>query len=181
MDQAGTVTLLSFRGRVGSSQRSAARFTEGAGWPVPFSLVLRGGNGAPGGAGALRYGAPMGRRCVTPDTPRALQGRVCETHPETRAGGDLKACEALPPNRCASRRSTPQASVRSLRRQHGRIVGGRTLPGRAAPHECAGWLSKMIQTIVLCFERCKEHYQGRGRTVGRFSGALPASRAGRDR
>ena len=47
------------------------------------------------GAGAL---------CRTPQ--RALQGRVCETHPEARAGGDLKACEASPPNRCASRRST---------------------------------------------------------------------------
>src|SRR4051794_38628061 len=58
------------------------------------------------GAGALRR------------TPRAaLQGRACETHPEARAGGDLEACEASPPNRCASRRSTPQASVRSLRRQ----------------------------------------------------------------
>src|SRR3954453_7029429 len=74
---------------------------------------------------------------------------ACEAHPEARAGGDLRACEALPPNRCASRRSTPQASVRSLRWQHGRIVGGRTLPGRAAPHECAGWLSKAILTIIL--------------------------------
>ena len=89
----------------------------------------------------------IARRTPSPYS-RALQGRVCETHPETRAGGDLKACEALPPNRCASRRSTPQASVRSLRRQHGRIVGGRTLPGRAAPHECAGWLSKGPRNIV---------------------------------
>ena len=47
------------------------------------------------GAGALRR---------TPQ--RALQGRDCETRPEARAGGDLKACEASPPNRCASRRST---------------------------------------------------------------------------
>src|SRR3954451_9004516 len=33
-------------------------------------------------------------------------GRVCETRPEARAGDDLEACEASPPNRCASRRST---------------------------------------------------------------------------
>ena len=58
------------------------------------------------GAGALRR---------TPQ--RALQGRDCESHPEACAGGDLKACEASPPNRCASRRSTPQASVRSLRKR----------------------------------------------------------------
>src|SRR3954470_10164054 len=32
-------------------------------------------------------------------------GRVCETRPEARAGDDLEACEASPPNRCASRRS----------------------------------------------------------------------------
>ncbi len=39
-------------------QRSAARFDEGAGCPFPFSLALRRGNGAPGGASGLR-----GRSC----------------------------------------------------------------------------------------------------------------------
>src|ERR1043165_2296442 len=46
-------------------------------------------------------------------------GRVCEARPEAACGGDLKVCEALPPSRCASRRSTPQASSRCLRKDHG--------------------------------------------------------------
>ena len=54
--------------------------------------------------------APLGPPLAIGTGKRALQGRVCETHPEARAGGDLKACEASPPNRCASRRSTTQAS-----------------------------------------------------------------------
>src|ERR1043165_2177910 len=33
-------------------------------------------------------------------------GRACEARPEARAGDDLKACEALPPSRCASPRPT---------------------------------------------------------------------------
>src|SRR5947209_11678351 len=52
--------------------------------------------------------APWGLPCDR-ETQRALLGRGCESHPEARAGGDLKACEASPPNRCASRRSTAQA------------------------------------------------------------------------
>src|ERR1700752_1940550 len=76
------------------------------------------GNPTCDGAKALRYGAPVGARCVTPDTQRALQGRACETHPEARADDDLEVCETSPPNRCASRRSTAN-----------RIVGGRPSPG----------------------------------------------------
>jgi len=70
--------------------------------------------------GALRYGAPMvpgissehRRTLPEPGFASPPFGRACETRPEARAGGDLKTCEALPPNRCASRRSTPQTSVR---------------------------------------------------------------------
>ena len=80
---------------------------------------------------------PWGCRCVTPDTPRALQGRVCETRPEARTGDDLEACEAPPPNRCASRRSTPQASV-SLRRQQRACCRRPHSLFATAPHECAG-------------------------------------------
>src|SRR5437660_11500954 len=72
------------------------------------------------GAGAL---------CRTPQ--RAFQGRDCESHPETRAGGDLKACEASPPNRCASRRSTAQASrLRKDHEPHCRRPDSRPLAGR---------------------------------------------------
>src|SRR2546423_9176771 len=38
----------------------------------PFSLPSEEGNGAPGGARALRYGALVGLRCVIPDTPARL-------------------------------------------------------------------------------------------------------------
>jgi hypothetical protein len=69
--------------------------------------------------------APLGASGALLRTPQhALQGRVCETHPEARAGGDLEACEASPPNRCASRRSTAN-----------RIVGGRSLPAFGSRHD----------------------------------------------
>ena len=67
------------------------------------------------GARALRYGAQVVPGALRRTPQRALQGRVCETRPEARAGGDLEACEASPPNRCASRRSTAD-----------RVVGGRS-------------------------------------------------------
>src|SRR5437016_11762195 len=59
---------------------------QGAGTPVPekkWSAGRRQG-------AALRR--PSGARCVTPGTERALQGRDCESRPEARAGGDLRAC-----------------------------------------------------------------------------------------
>ena len=70
--------------------------TIGLGWPIAAAGRRE--------AAALRR--PSGARCVTPDTERALQGRGCESRPEARACGDLEACEASPPKRCASRRST---------------------------------------------------------------------------
>jgi hypothetical protein len=87
------------------SQRSAAH-SSGCGDTLPcFPRFLKKRNGAPGGARGLR-GPSWVPGALLRDTLRALQGWVCETHPEARAGGDLKACEASPPNRCASRRST---------------------------------------------------------------------------
>ena len=121
------------------SQRSAALLF-GSAWapPVPFSSSLERGmerREAPGrcataplrGAGALRR---------TPQ--RALQGRVCETHPEARAGGDLEVCETSPPNRCASRRSTGQRGLlRVLPGCVGLISGPAcpTHPLLRSPHE----------------------------------------------
>jgi len=97
--------------QLSNSQRSAARFREGAGCPVPFSCSPKGEmerREAPGRcATAPLWGA--GALCRTPQ--RALQGRDCESHPEAHAGGDLKACEASPPNRCASRRSTGRSRI----------------------------------------------------------------------
>ena len=49
------------------SQRFAARLLDfGAGTADSLSFSVE-RNGAPGGAGALRYGAPGGVRCVKPD------------------------------------------------------------------------------------------------------------------
>jgi len=111
-----------------ASQRSAARFDEGAGCPIPFSCSPKGEmerREAPGRcATAPLWDAGALRR--TP--PRALQGRDCESHPEARAGGDLEACEASPPNRCASRRSTPQVYVACGLDNGARYEGRRSRP-----------------------------------------------------
>src|SRR5437868_12205351 len=58
-------------------------------------------------------------------------GRACEAHPEAAAGDDLRACEALPPNRCASRRSTAAPNLKGapLPLLFGRVM---TAPGPAA-------------------------------------------------
>jgi hypothetical protein len=107
--------------REGESQCFAARLVEGAGCPSLFPSLPEKGNGAPGGAGGLR--GPHGRVAKPPGRPprsgaptrlawmglRSPSGRGCESRPEARACGDLEACEASPPKRCASRRSTPQA------------------------------------------------------------------------
>ena len=97
------------------SQRCAARlFHLGAGLAGPFFRLLDEEMERREAPGALRYGAPMvpgissEHRRTLPERGFASPpfGRVCETRPEARAGDDLKACEASPPNRCASRRST---------------------------------------------------------------------------
>ena len=62
---------------------------------------------------------------------RALQGQVCESRPEARAGDDLEACEASPSNRCASRRSTGRKRIAPLRpRCAGLISGPASRPAR---------------------------------------------------
>ena len=98
-------------------QRSAARLFEAWAPPCPFFRIPRRGKWSAGRRQGAALRRPSGARCVTPDTERALQGRGCESRPEARACGDLEACEASPPKRCASRRSTPQAS--RLRKDNG--------------------------------------------------------------
>jgi len=86
----------------------------GVGAACPFFPSPPKRNGAPGGAGELRYGSPVvpgissEHRRTLPERGFAIPpfGRVCETRPEARAGDDLRACETLLSSRCASRRST---------------------------------------------------------------------------
>ena len=110
MMQEGEQTVMKVRSGASKisrkSQRSAPRFGEGAGCPVPFSRLRRSfggrafpprGNGAPGGARGLR--GPLGfplrsgnpraadcRRCEC--RPVRLSGRGCESRPEARAPCD---------------------------------------------------------------------------------------------
>jgi len=142
----------------GVSQRSAP-IRRGAGTPVPFFPSLpkkeMERREAPGRcATAPKRGAGALRR--TPQ--RALQGRDCESHPEARAGGDLKACEASPPNRCASRRSTPQAKPAEGSRAA--LSAARPLQSLGPPHECGLRSSRDARSVSEVFEAGITFFRG---------------------
>ena len=128
----------------GVSQRSAARFGEGAGdtlsrFPCP--------SGEGEWSAGRRQGAALRRPCGAGPCDRAPcyapHEQACETCPGARVLR-WRACEALPSGRCASRRSTPQASVRSLRRQQRTALSAaRSLPALRSRHDsdrrALGW------------------------------------------
>jgi hypothetical protein len=95
-----------------NSQRSAALLS-GCGYTLPEFLSLPGkGNGAPGGARALRYRALA--RPLRSGRVRADQAGLARPGPR-RARPAATSLRGSPPGRCASRRSTGLARVAPLK------------------------------------------------------------------